>query len=189
VTISGHKFEIDGILLHSALAVARWQSLLAQAQALLGTFSSGIGVWGSPGVALAGAAAIGFLEAAVTNANQKQGLHLLGEAMAIYERLKPRGVIMPVSHIIGIDQPVVSRWKSRGAVSSELDVRGKQRWELANLRNDYGATDEELASGFLIRETSQDLIILPDDFVTCRSRDRSILIKWSAVETYEVIHD
>ncbi len=187
ITVSGQKIEIDGILLHSAAAVARWQNQLAQAQSFLGTFSTGISVWGSPGVALAGAAAIGFLEAAVTNANQKQGLHLLGEAIAIHERLKPRGAIIPVSQIAGIDEPVVSRWKSRGTVSSELDVRGKQKWELTNLRNDYGATDEELASGFLIRDTVQDLIILPDDFVTCRSGSRSILVKWSAVETYEVI--
>lgn len=187
VTVGGQKIEIEGVLLHSAGAVARWQKLLAQAQPLLGSFSTGVGIWGSPGVALAGAVALGFLEAAVTNANQKQGLHLLGEALSVHDRLKPRGIVMPIGQISGIEEPAVSRWKSRGVVTSEIDVRGMQKWEKANLQRDYGATDAELASGFLVRETTQDLIVLPDDFVTCRSGGRSILVKWSSVETYEIV--
>jgi hypothetical protein len=66
-------------------------------------------VWGSPGVALAGAAVIGFLEAAVTNANQKQGFHLLSEANALHARLKSRGLIVSVNEIKNVESPVLSQ--------------------------------------------------------------------------------
>ncbi|AOR80283.1 hypothetical protein BES08_25595 (plasmid) [Novosphingobium resinovorum] len=67
-----------------------------------------------------------------------------------------------------------------------MDVRNMGRAELAGLKDRYGATDEELRSGFLIRETVQDLMVLPDEFVTCRSGGRLMMIKWDRVETYEL---
>lgn len=148
ISVSSQTIVVDAVLLHSAAGVSKWQNLLARAQPLLGTFSSGIGIWGSPGVALAGAAAIGFLEAAVTNANQKQGLHLLGEALAMHERLKPRGVFVPITDISAIERPDIARWRSRGSVSSELDVRSAGMLDKAKWRKEVGATDDELRSGF-----------------------------------------
>ncbi|MBF7015192.1 hypothetical protein QUC32_29900 (plasmid) [Novosphingobium resinovorum] len=186
VMVGGKTIAVDGVLFHSAAAIAKWQRLLAEAQPLVGSFSTGIGIWGSPGVALAGAAALGFLEAAVTGANQKRGFHILAEAYAAYERLKPRGVIVPVSDISNCEHPAVANWRARGAVPSEMDVRNMGRAELAGLKDRYGATDEELRSGFLIRETVQDLMVLPDEFVTCRSGGRLMMIKWDRVETYEL---
>lgn len=187
VSIGGRLIAVDGVLLHSAAAVSKWQGLLARAQPLLGSFSSGIGVWGSPGVALAGAAAIGLLEAAVTNANQKQGLHFVAEALSLHERLTPRGSFIPVNQISGIELPDLTRWRSRGTVASELDVRSISAGEKARWQKELGATDGEIQSGFIVRETVQDLVVLPNEFVTCISENAQILIKWSAIETYELI--
>lgn len=186
VTVGGKTIAVDGVLFHSAAAIAKWQRLLAEAQPLIGSFSSGISIWGSPGVALAGAAALGFLEAAVTSANQKKGFHILAEAYAAHERLKPRGVIIPISDISNCESPALSNWKARGNVPSEMDVRNMGRAELAGLKERYGATDEELWSGFLIRDTVQDLMILPDEFVACSCDGRLVMVKWDRVETYEV---
>jgi hypothetical protein len=177
---------VDGVLFHSAAAIAKWQKLLAEAQPLIGSFSSGISIWGSPGIALAGAAALGFLEAAVTSANQKKGFHILAEAYAAHERLKPRGVIIPISDISNCEHPAVTNWGARGNVPSEMDVRNMGRAELASVRDRYGATDDELRSGFLIRETVQNLMVLPDDFVACSCEGRLVMIKWDRVETYEL---
>lgn len=187
VRVSGQTVVIDGVLFHSAAAVRRWQGLLAKAQPMLAGFSTGIGIWGSPGVALAGAAAIGFLEAAVTESRQKQGLQLLAEASQAHDRLRPRGTIVPVAQISGIETPDVSYWKAHDRVLSEADVRNMGMFDKLKLRNEWGATDEEIKSGFVRRETMQDLIVLPDSFVTCLSGDRTIQIKWSTVDIYELV--
>lgn len=187
VCVGGQRAQIDAVLLHSASAVKKWQELLAKAQPLLAGFSSGLAVIGSPGEALAGAAAIGFLEAAVSNANQKQAFKLLVEATEMHDRLKPRGIFVPVSEMQGVISPDVSAWKARGKVESEADVRSMGMFEKSRFRKEWGASDEEIKSGFVVRETEQDLIVLPDNFVTCRTGDRLIQVKWSSIDIYEAI--
>jgi hypothetical protein len=187
VSIGGRTIEIESVLLHSATAVAKWQGLHASAQPLLAGFSSGIGIWGSPGIALAGAFAIGLMEAAASNANQKRGFQLLVEAYALAERLKPRGVMVPIGEIEGVEHPSIVNWKASGLVQSELDVRQIGMFEKKSLRNDHGATDAEIASGFIVRETMQVLGFFPDDYVTAQSGGKRILIKWASIDFYEVV--
>ena len=184
VGIGGKSLNVEMVTLHSESAVNRWQNLLATAQPLLGNFSSGFGIWGSPGVALAGAAAIGLLEAAVTSANQKQGFQLIAEALALAERLKTRGRAVPVHAISGIERPDVASWRSRGEVESELDIRGKSDADKRRLIAEHTATNEEILSGFLVKNTMQDLVFMPSDFVSCWVEDKEILVRWSAIETY-----
>ena len=187
ISIGGKSIEVDSVLLHSAAAVAKWQGLLATAQPLLGGFTSGVSVWGSPGVALTGAVAIGLLETAVTNANQKKGFQILAEAIALAERLRPRGVFVPVSEIEGVMHPNVESWRARGLVESELDVRNAGMFDKQRLRKEHGATDEEIASGFIVRETQQDLVFFADEFVTCSAKGTRILVKWASIDFYEVV--
>ncbi|HZF46055.1 MAG TPA: hypothetical protein VEZ26_06945, partial [Sphingomonadaceae bacterium] len=96
ISIGGMEVQASAVLLHSVTGVRRWQTKIAEAQNLLGGFSTGVSIIGSPGEALAGAAAIGILEAAVSNANQKRGLQLLAEAAEFHERLLSRGEWVPV---------------------------------------------------------------------------------------------
>lgn len=188
ISMGGNTLEIDRIIMHSSNAVSKWQGLMASAHSMLGGFSTGIGVWGSPGVALAGAAAIGFLEAAVTNANQKKGFQLLAEAFALGERLRPRGMAMEVSQITGVDRSNPERWRARGEVLSELDIRVIGMFERNRLKKEYHASDDEISTGFIVRRTVQDLVFFPDDFVTCVCGDNIVLVKWCKVDTYRVMY-
>lgn len=185
ISIGGKVIEVDSVLLHSAASVAKWQGLIAKAQPLLAGFSTGVGIWGSPGVALTGAVALGLLETAVSNANQKAGFQLLSEAFALASRLRPRGVFIPVSEIGGVDLPHVEHWRARGVVESELDVRSMNAFEKQKIRSDHGATEAEIASGFIVRQTMQDLVFFSDEFVTCNANGKRILVKWSSIDFYE----
>ena len=109
------------------------------------------------------------------------------EAVALHERLKQRGVFVPVNEINEISSPSISRWHSRGEVDSEMDVRQIGMFDRSRLKKEYGATDEEISAGFIIRKTIQDLIILPDDFVTCECDGKIVMIKWSNVEMFELV--
>ena len=187
VCISGQSIEIESVTMHSTFAILRWQKLLAEAQQLMANFSTGIGFIGSPEFVFAGAAAMGMLESMVTNANHKRGLEILLEAHALHSRMSGRGVFVPVSKMAGVESPAPSNWSSRGLIESEMDVRGIEKWKIKELKERYGATDQELQTGFLIRTTEQDLSVMPDEFITCISSGRHVQLKWSSIEVYELV--
>jgi hypothetical protein len=185
-TVSGRPIKIDAIRLHSMAGIRKWQRLLALGQELMQGFSTGIGFWGSPGYVLAGAAVLGVFEASVSNANHRKGLAFLVEAASLLERLRARGAFVPVERIEGIRSHAPNNWFSVGEIASEVELNKIEPRERAAIIRDYGITKQEELAGFAVRDTTQQLVFLPDEFVTVESEGRSINVRWSSVETYEV---
>ena len=186
VTFSGTSVRANAVLLHSASGVRRWQAQIAEAQNLLGGVSTGIGFIGSPGFVLAGAAAIGILEAAVNNANQKKGLKVLAEAVQFHERLLERGVWVPVQEINGIGRPHPGNWSAEAEVEGELDLTGKGMFEKARLMSEWSISKEEAAAGLVYRSKRQPVVFLQDEFVWLNGEGGPIGVRWSAVDSYQL---
>ena len=185
VTVTGHKLEVDAIKLHPEADVRAWQEKLGEAQEQLGGFSTGIGVLGSPGVAIASAAAIGIFEAAVSSSKEKKGLRLLGEAAEMLSRLREQGEFVSVAEIEGTTSPLPADWsvKRLGKVVTDLSSYGA--FERMKIVEKHKVTFGESMSGSFEREGMVPaFVVLPDEFVWIRTQHGDVAVRWSGVECY-----
>lgn len=105
--------QVTDIKMFHAKAVARWRGLMASAQEKLGGVQSGIGFIGSAGWVITGSLVLGAIEGAVSSANAKIGLKLLGEAGQLLKELHERGTFVAISDIDHIDRPQPEMWKAK----------------------------------------------------------------------------
>lgn len=103
---------VADVRMYHAKAVAAWRGMMAAAQEKMGGVSTGIGFIGSPELVVTGALVLGALERAVSNANAKLGIKLLGEANAFLEEMHERSIFVPVSDIKCIDRPQPEMWQA-----------------------------------------------------------------------------
>lgn len=104
---------VTEIRMYHAKAVAAWRGQMATVQEKMGGVSSGIGFIGSPAYVVTGALVLGALEKAVSNANAKVGIKLLGEANAFLEEMHDRSVYFPIGEITNIDRPQPESWQAK----------------------------------------------------------------------------
>lgn len=105
--------QVTEIKMFHAKAVARWRGLIASAQEKLGGVQSGIGFIGSAGWVITGSLVLGAIEGALSSANAKLGMKILGEAGQLLEEMHKRGTFVPISEIENIDQPRPEMWQAR----------------------------------------------------------------------------
>jgi hypothetical protein len=186
VGVSGATIVVDAIRFHNQKAVDAWQTEFSEAQVLLGEFSTGLGFWGSLGFVAASAAALGMLEHLVTKASQKRGIEKLSRAMANYRTLASRGTYIPIADIENIETPDPTQWSAFGDIITEADLAGLEHSKLVELIEEFGVTGEEIEQGFALRLLPRTLSILPGEFLSIRSSDREIWIRWSEISSYEL---
>lgn len=105
--------QVTEIKMYHAKAVAKWRGMMAAAQEKMGGVSSGIGFIGSPEYVITGSLVLGALEAAISNANAKVGIKLLGEANRFLEEMHDRSVFIPVSSVANIDRSQPEMWQGK----------------------------------------------------------------------------
>lgn len=109
---SNRILQVTEIRMYHAKAVAVWRGKMAAAQEKMGGVNTGIGLIGEPELVITGALVLGALEKAVSNANAKIGIKLLGEANTFLEEMHERSVFIPISDVKHIDRPQPEMWQA-----------------------------------------------------------------------------
>lgn len=186
----GREFVVQKVELYPEEQVREWQATLRYAQEQLGGFSTGVGFFASPGVALAGAAALGVLEGAISDAKAKKGVRALVEASEMLAKLRASGEFVDVNDVHGIEHPSPNEWclKTAGEVTVDLtamsfSARNKfvEKHKVSFWQNSSGAFNMpgEVAS----------LVMIPSDFIKVEADGRALSIRWAAVDFCELASD
>lgn len=104
--------QVTHVKMYHTKAVALWRGMVASAHEKLGGVHSGIGFIGSLGWVVAASAVLGAIEGAVSSANAKEGVRLLGKAGSLMAEIQARGVYIAVSEIENIETPKPANWRA-----------------------------------------------------------------------------
>jgi hypothetical protein len=110
---SGIQIEVTKLVLYPQDEIAEYMKLQTRAREELAQFSTGIGFWGSPEWAIGGAAALGIVESVISNAKQKKGMEILGQANKQREKIRTLGTLFELHQIAGIWQPDPTAWEAQ----------------------------------------------------------------------------
>ncbi|WP_010184800.1 hypothetical protein [Sphingomonas sp. PAMC 26605] len=110
IETSTRVLPVAEIKMFHAKAVAAWRGMVAAGQEKLGGVHSGLGMIGSPGWVITGSLVLGAIEGALSSANSKVGLKMLGEAGTFMTEIQERGVFIPVGQISGLRSPQPDAW-------------------------------------------------------------------------------
>lgn len=188
VAAGGREFRANSIKLHSETHVRAWQEKLAAAQEQLGGFSTGVGVFASPALAVASAAAIGIFEAAVSSSKEKKGLRSLAEASRLLTELRAGGEFVSVNQVEGVRSPVPTDWCVMGTARVVTDLSAYGMFERGKMVEEKKITFAENMKGSYERDGPvKSQIVLPDEFVWFRTSDGDVAVRWSLVESYSAI--
>src|SRR5258707_3807369 len=93
---SGQTLKVRGIELFPAEELAKVAGLRGDAAQKLGGVSTGLGFIGSPGWVIGASAALGFLEAALSDGAKKSGLRLLSQAEGLSDAVRSQGRLFEI---------------------------------------------------------------------------------------------
>jgi hypothetical protein len=187
VVAAGETFRITEIGLFPGPHMAEWKGLMATAQAQLGPVSLGIGFLGSPAWAIGGAAAMGFIEAALTSASQKEGIRTLQRAATVLAAIHRSRRMVPVSDIAGIAFADPGSWSAEVHAERKFDVRNMMRSDRRDFLAKHGITEANVHDGIAHVGGLVKHVTLGEDFVAVTAEGRGLMqIRWSSVASYRV---
>jgi hypothetical protein len=167
VLVSGERLLMREMLLYEAEKVAEITALKARATEKLKGFSTGIGFWGSPGWVLGGAAALGLVEGLFSAGAQKEGLRLLGDAAAKFEKLSESAVFFRSDRVRGVEKSYPGNW----AAVRKIDPQDDRGWLAKRFVDKPGAYEKWYVHN-------------GDDFITIKTDGGVVCIRWSHVASY-----
>ncbi len=165
---SGELFQITHVMLYDSIEVEAIRSLEARAQEKLGPLSIGLGILGSPGVAIGGMLAITAFESILSKSSKKEGLELLRHAQEKMTRLREKGELIPTSEISRVHLPIPSEWRRE----VEKNTRIRKPTMLGEKAEDQKVISRMVVSG--------------DPFITVKTAEGNVVhIMWEKIQSYE----
>lgn len=183
--IVGKSHRATGIHLYPGDQVAEWRAALATAQQQFGGVSLGVGLLGSPGWVLAGAAAMGAIESVLSSKSAKEGVQTLALANRLLESLRLSGETYLFDDVSGLDNPSPSLWRAEGDSYTNIDMTKVPMLDVGRLLKTHNKTRSDIIAGKLRVRASMPFIGLDEDFIRLRLDDGRITnIRWSMVDTF-----
>jgi hypothetical protein len=187
--VSGQKLSLQKLMLYPAPILSQAANARASAMKALGGTGVGLGVFGTPGVALAGAVALGVLSSLMASAANKAAAESLQKAQATFDKAKEKGRYFDITEIAGLHVPDPTAWSALGdscealvSISAFSKDEKKRFCEMHNLK--YGAFMD-----------TNVLIPIPvpyahsgEDFVYGTDESGEVAFRWSHVEAFVPIH-
>jgi hypothetical protein len=107
---SGQTLHVRGVQLYPANELARIAGLRAEAAQKMGGVSSGIGFYGSLGWVIEASAALGIIEAVLSDSSKKAGLRLLVQADQLSVATCSLSKLFQIEGIKHIERPHPGAW-------------------------------------------------------------------------------
>jgi hypothetical protein len=188
VVAAGESFEISRVGLYPAPNIAEWKSLMAKATTQLGGVSLGLGFLGSPGWVITGALAMGYIEGALSNASQVEGVKTLQKAAAVLARIHRSRQLVPISEISGVEFADPGSWSAEAETERTFDVRQLRGSDLKRYLEKIGGSEANILDGIASVSGCVRHVSLGEDFVPLECRVRGFMqLRWSSIASYRLV--
>jgi hypothetical protein len=170
----------------AAADVTDWRSLLMRAQQQLGGVSTGISFWGSPAWAIGGAAVLGMLERAASNAQSKEGIANLERANGLLREIRRHAKWFPIDQTDGIQTPNPSAWSAQADGIEEVRMNTIALLDRGKFLKERGLTKSDVVNGVVRVKVKVPYVTLGEDFVGFSLSDGTrAQLRWSSVDVYK----
>jgi hypothetical protein len=161
---------------------------MALAQQQLGGVSTGIGFLGSPGWAIGGALALGFLENALSSAKAKEGLQTLERANSALEAVRTASRIFDISDVPNIHIPVPAAWYASGEGTKKVEMSKVSMFDRGKFLRDHGLSKADVVGGIAEVASSIQFVGLGEEFLTFIMREgERVQVRWASVDTFRLV--
>jgi hypothetical protein len=186
IVAGGQTLEISSVEMFAAADVTDWRSLLMKAQQQLGGVSTGISFWGSPAWAIGGAAVLGMLERAASNAQNKEGIANLERANGLLREMRRHAKWFPIDQMDGIRTPNPSAWSAQADGVEEVKMSTIALLDRGKFLRERGLTKDDVVNGAVRVRVKVPYVTLGEEFVGLALSDGTkTQLRWSSVDVYE----
>jgi hypothetical protein len=187
IGVHGQQHDVIAIRLYPENEVAAWQGMLRSGHEKMGGFSSGLGLFGSPGWVLGGAAVLGAIEAKISDAKARDGISLLRAAAVSYSKLRKLGRMVPLQEIDNLHQASPETWSTAGAVDKLVDLNKLPMLDRGAFLRKHGLGKTDVRGGMVRIPSKGNYVVLGEDFLEVETPEEVISVRWSAVATYRYL--
>ena len=184
---SGKTIAASRVLLFPEPEIQQVLLLRAKAQEEMGGFTTGIGFWGSPGWVIGGAAALGFVESLISNSKMKKGLELLKNAAQQFEQIRARGSFFSISAVDEITKPSPGAWRTTHIAEFQINLNTMGLIEKGTTIQRYDISRKQITLGVATVTGPIAFVHNEDEFIWVEVSGQPIAVRWSSVESYQVV--
>ncbi|MDB5738586.1 MAG: hypothetical protein JWO65_2254 [Sphingomonas bacterium] len=187
IGVNGREIAATAILMYPEPIVRAWQGLMANAQAELGSSSGvAVGFLGSAEWALGGAALMGILNAASSNAKAKKAVAYLKDAEAKRDEMMAGATFVDVGSIANIQLPDPSVWIGQRAGQTEVRMKDVDLFKRGSFLRSHGLSKENVRGGKVSVASTDRLVRVENNFVALNTAEGEVSIRWSMVASYRI---